>query len=205
MKKLAVILLLALVYACSPSADKPAAAVVPTGQTPGTVAPNEYEMEDAGNGLSLATKKDAAGNILEQGFMKNGKKQGTWKIYEKKFLFPKYMVSYVDGAYNGPFFEYTERGQVEVQSNYKNNKLHGHWGQYKFGKKIKEANYTDGLLDGFYKEFNQRDESPKIEANYKMGKQDGAMKYYDDKGQVVLEYTFRNGEQIGEAKVPKHE
>ena len=91
-----------------------------------------------------------------------------------------------------------------MQSNYKNNKLHGHWGQYKLGKVIKTANYVDGLMDGMYRELNQKDASPKLEAMYKMGKQDGPMKYYNDKGEVVLEYNFKNGKQIGKAKVTKH-
>ncbi len=202
MKKIILLLLTVMVYACNNNSGGQEA-VAPTVKVSAPINTHEYEMEDAGNGLSLATKRNADGNILEQGFMKDGKKQGAWKIYEKTFDFPKYIISYVDGEYNGLYFEYTQRGQVEVQSNYKNNKLHGHWGQYKLGKIIKTANYVDGLLDGVYRELNQRDESPKMEATYKMGKQDGYMRYYDDKGNVALEYTFKNGKQVGDAKVPK--
>jgi len=205
MKKFALLFLAVMLYACNSNQSTGTNAASAEAKTPAAVNPNQYEMEDAGNGLKLATKRNADGKIIEQGFMKNGKKEGAWKVYEKSFDFPKYIISYVDGAYNGPYFEYTDHGQVEIQSNYKNNKLHGHWGQYKFGKIIKTANYTDGLLDGLYAEYNQRDGTPKMEATYKMGKQDGSMKYYNDKGEVILEYTFRNGEKIGDAKVIKHD
>lgn len=156
-----------------------------------------YVLESiSGSALQKATLKDEAGNIIETGYFKDGVKTGTWINYAAGKPFPQKIISYVEGQYHGAYLELNERGQIELNANYKNNKLDGYWGTYRFGRPTAEAEYKNGELDGVRKEYFNRDGKLQKEIHYKNGVQDGPFKVYNEEGDVLMEYVYENGEKV---------
>ena len=158
----------------------------------------DYQMEEIpGQTAKIAKKVDSDGDVLETGQISNGLKNGTWLVYDKGKEFPKKIETFVGGAYNGPYFELNERGQITLATSYKNNKLNGEWATYKFGRAEESATYKDGQLDGVYKSYYQKDGKIQKEFHYKKGQLDGPYRFYNEEGVVTLEYTYRKGEKVG--------
>ncbi len=150
-----------------------------------------------GTDMQQAISKDAKGLVLEQGTLRKGKKHGTWVVYRKERDVPQTIANYVDGVLNGPYFEFAPYGQVALSCSYLNNKLHGHYIKYKSVRKLEEGDYLDGQLDGIYKKYYDGTEKVQQEISFKMGKQDGEHLFYNDKGEVTMRYTYKNGEKVG--------
>ncbi|GJM35098.1 MAG: hypothetical protein DHS20C18_40990 [Saprospiraceae bacterium] len=150
-----------------------------------------------GTNTTAVVKRNESGQIIEQGFLENGIKTGTWLIFEKKpFTFPNKVITYLNGVYNGPYYELNERGQIDLSAYYINNKLSGQWGKYKFGRPTMEASYKDGELDGVYKEFFLNDNKIQKEIHYRAGKQHGPYRFFNEAGEITLEYEYNNGEKV---------
>lgn len=160
-------------------------------------SPSDYQLSPIpGTNASMATLLSPEGKVMEAGPMANGKKNGTWTYYGTKSSFPIKVISYVEDLYNGVYFEFNERGQAELMATYKNNKLDGPWGKYRFGREELTANYKDGRLDGIMREYDYRNGKLKKEASYKGGELDGLVRDYDEEGNVMVEYMYRDGEKI---------
>ncbi|MBC6996699.1 hypothetical protein QWY85_02120 [Neolewinella lacunae] len=143
-----------------------------------------------------AEKRDPLGALVEAGFVLNGLKQGTWTTYDGGEAAPRKIVSYVDGALNGPYLELDELGRIAVLANYKANVLHGSYGKYKIGRPELTASYIDGQLDGTMAEFDYRNNKIKQEATYRMGVLHGPFRYFNEEGKITLEYVYQNGERV---------
>lgn len=160
---------------------------------------SEYELTDVpGEGLQRVEKKYEDGALLEEGYLLNGQRTGTWFTYELDSPYPQKIMTYAGGMANGPYFELNERGQIELKAYYKNNQLHGRWATYKFNRVIKEANYQNGQLDGVYREYQIGNGKIQKEIQYKNGQIDGRYLFYDEEGNVMLDYQYKNGKKIGE-------
>ncbi len=156
----------------------------------------EYEVTPvAGSTARKAIKRDALGGIAESGFILNGLKQGTWTSYGDNPAYPEKIVSYIDGALNGPYIEMDQQGRVALVANYKANVLHGPYAKYRIGRPEQTVTYVDGLMDGPYAEFDFRNGKIKQEINYKMGELHGPFRYFNEAGDVIQEYTYINGER----------
>ena len=148
-----------------------------------------------GTSNQIAVKKDATGNILEEGITDSkGLKNGTWVTYQGEGGYPAKIASYVNGKYNGPYVEFDGFGQILLRACYKNNQLHGNVAKFTNGNLVQESNYKNGVLDGVYKEYSRSGGIQK-EINYKEGKLDGPFRYYDENGKINLEYNYKNGKQ----------
>ncbi len=162
-----------------------------------------YKTESLGGSAELAIKKDGAGNLAETGYTANGKKNGAWMTYHpEEGNRIKTLSSYTDGQLNGPHLEFSTRGQIEKKIEYKAGKYHGTFATYKFGRPEKISNYVNGELDGKYEEYNSAGKLMK-EVNFKNGKQDGKLKYFDEEGNVTLEYEYKNGEKVSGGIIDK--
>lgn len=162
---------------------------------PGDLA--DYEIVDIpGTPVKKTVKKYADGSVLEEGRLLNGLRTGTWFTYTVEGGFPEKIMSYANGMANGPYYAFNERGQIEIEAYYQDNKLHGNWAEYKFGRPVKEAAYTDGQLDGIYREYKAGSGKIQKEIEYKNGQMDGAYLFYDDDGNIVLDYQYKNGEKV---------
>lgn len=162
-----------------------------------TIDDQEYLItEIPGSATKRAVKQDELGNVTEAGYLLNGLKQGTWTNYGNESAAPEKIVSYIDGALNGPYIEMDQQGRYALLANYKNNILHGPWVKYRIGRPEQTANYIDGQLDGTLAEFDFRNGKIKQEVNYKMGVQHGPLRYFNEEGKVTLEYIYEDGERV---------
>ncbi len=138
----------------------------------------------------------ADNTLQEEGLVRGGVKDGTWVIYHDGGEFPAKVISYASGMYNGPYMEFNERGQLALRATYKNNILDGPWGKYRFGRPEAEAHYKNGKFHGTYKEYDSSTGKLLKEINYKDGVQHGMLRFFNDAGEVTLEYEYRNGEKV---------
>lgn len=158
-----------------------------------------YEiLEIPGSTTKTVRKMSADGSIIEDGQVLNGVKTGVWVTYQPGKPYPQKIITYTNGNANGPYFEFNNRGQLELKAYYKNNKLDGYWAQYSFGRPTHEATYKDGELNGVYREFKAVSGKVQKEISYKNGKMDGKYLFYDEEGNISLDYTYKNGEKVEE-------
>ena len=163
-----------------------------------------FTKVDAGNGVTQVSKKNDSGELMESGFVIGGSKSGNWITYHKGKDAGriKTTASYTNGILNGPYFEFNNRGQIETESNYMNNKYHGQVVTYKFGRPLTIKTYNKGNLDGLSTDYYS-DGVVQKEINFKGGKQDGSMKWYNEEGKVTMEYEYKNGEKVSGGMVGK--
>ncbi len=162
-----------------------------------------YEMSSIpGSPTQYAVRKDAAAQIVIEGFITDNKRSGSWIEYHPDGEIST-VENYVGGKREGVALKMASRGQVELKSKYHEGVLHGPWTQYKFGKVIEERNYNMGKLDGVVKTYEDRTWKLKQEVQYKNGLQDGFFRYYDENGKITLEYEYKNGEKLSGGIVKK--
>lgn len=184
-----------------------------TTPAPGTVAADDTQTDLNSYTTAAITDSEAVmaylysteGKLMESGPLRDGKRNGTWAYYGTDSDFPIKVISYVDDARNGLYTEYNDRGQAELMANYKNNLLHGPWGKFRFGRSEATANYNEGQLDGVMREYDFRNGNLKKETSYKMGVLDGLLRNYNDEGKVIVEYMYRDGEQVSGGMVEGNE
>lgn len=182
------------VLSCTPSGESPEIATQPVE----AFNPNSYIVTNVeGSDLQKAERKAADGSVIEEGFLKNGKKTGTWVIYHPNSTVPKTVISYIDGKYNGIYLELNNRGYLELRADYENNLLDGPWAKYRFGRPTHEAVYEAGKLNGVYREYVPNTGKLQKEITYKDGVMDGPYRFYNEQGAVTLEYEYRNGNKVG--------
>ena len=150
----------------------------------------------SGSSALRVERKDPQGRVVEQGFVLNGLKHGTWTTYNIDSKAPQTIISYIEGALNGPYIEMDDLGRFALIANYKANVLDGPYGKYKIGRPEVIANYVNGQLDGPMAEYDYRKNKIKQEVNYKMGKKHGPMRYYNEEGKITLEYIYENDERV---------
>lgn len=167
-----------------------------TGVSPNTpTGYGEFNISPVpGTSLEKAQKLDANGNLVEQGLLKDGKRNGTWIKYYDNSTLPAVISSYIDDKYNGPYMEFDRSQQLTLQAFYQDNLLDGYWAKYASGELTNEATYTSGKLNGVYKEYRSNAKVAK-EIHYKDGQLDGPYRFFDDAGSTVLEYTYKNGQK----------
>ena len=183
---------LALLFSCQDAANRADRMPVETA----TVDETEYEVTKVAGSTALrAVKPDVLGGVAESGFILNGLKQGTWTEYGEDQYYPEKIVSYIDGALNGPYIEMDQQGRIALTANYKANVLHGPYAKYRIGRPTQTVNYVDGLMDGPMAEYDFRNGKLKQEVNYRMGELHGPFRYFNDEGEVTLEYNYVDGER----------
>ncbi len=157
-----------------------------------------------GTNVTMAIKRNSAGDIIEKGYVSGGKRNGSWMTFHEGENAGKIktIASYSDGLLSGPYLELSNRGQVETEVNYANNLYHGRYATYKFGRMTKEVHYKNNELHGTTVEYDNRSNKQK-EINYKDGKQHGLMRYYNEEGEVIVEYEYDNGKKIRGGMVEK--
>ena len=160
-----------------------------------------FATESIGGGAQLATYTNQSGKILTKGQVINGVRTGAWVAYHEDSYKVRTITNYINGKKNGIEFTLSDRGQVESITEYKNDILHGMVAKYSFGHPIEEMTYKDGVLDGPFSIYSNR----KIQRSggFKNGKQHGKLRYYDEAGNITLEYDYKNGEKVGGGIIEK--
>ncbi len=194
MKFFAPILVVLFLTACTQTEKAPATTEV---AAPEATNGETYTYEDIeGSSVKRVTLKNRNEKILEHGFEENGQRTGMWTVFDRSKVFPKKIISYQNGMYNGPYYEFTERGQLDVKAYYTNNKLDGYYAKYKFSKEVVTVNYKNGKRDGEYKEFDDRKNFLTKLETYKNGVLHGKVTYYNESGVPIMDYEYKDGEKI---------
>jgi hypothetical protein len=147
-------------------------------------------------GYQRAIKRDAKGLLLQEGLLLDGVPEGTWLEYTTASSHPVKLISFVRGRYDGPYIEFGQQGQIKLRTYYKNNKLDGYWEQYSFSRLEKSATYKDGQLEGPSFEFDSFSGKLRKEIYYQAGQLHGPYRFFNDEGQVTVEYEYREGEKV---------
>ena len=188
-RSLLLLVLPLVLAACQPAAEAPPAVA--------TVDGKKFTLTDLpGSTIQRAERRTPTGILVEAGFVKDGLRHGTWTTYEGDRKTPTKIMSYVDGALNGPYLEFDQSGRPELVTNYRANELHGHYGKYRLGRPELETNYVRGQIDGVLAEYDYRTNKLKRQVGYKAGVLDGETLYFDGEGQVVHRTLYRAGEKI---------
>lgn len=187
------LLILSLMIVIHTSCKKETAAA-PETPASGDLAGLVFE-DIPGSNIKYARQFTSAGVLQIEGFVENGKKTGMWIEYtpEGDIVLINH---YVDGQLEGTAMRMSFRNQVDLRLNNKQGKLDGPWTAYKFGKVVETRNYKSNKLDGITRTYDDRTFKLKQEVEYKDGVQDGFFKYYDEEGNVTLEYQYKNGEKV---------
>lgn len=154
-----------------------------------------FETENIGGGAQLVSYRAADGSLVARGTILNGVRNGTWLTFHSGKNSIEVLTTYVNGRKNGVEITFNERGQIESRIDYKNDVLHGLNAKYRFGRPTEEISYKDGVMDGPFSIFDNQGLVQRKGA-FKAGKQHGILQYFDDKGNVTLQYEYRNGEKI---------
>lgn len=162
-----------------------------------------YSTENLADGLVKAIKNNDSGVKIEEGTLLNGKKSGPWLEFHPKDGRLKSFTSYADGLKNGMHMTLTDRGQVTLESYYKEDQLHGRQVKYKFGSRIEEeSEYNMGVLNGVFKSYNSTGKLQR-EIHYKDGQLHGKNAFYDEEGNMTMEYQYEDGEKVGGGIIEK--
>jgi hypothetical protein len=156
-----------------------------------------YTLESVpGSSWKKAIKTDGD-RVVEEGYIAGGKKTGVWVTYYNDTKnYPRIIASYADGVLEGPYMEVNNYGQYEMVAHYSQSKLHGRVAKYNLTRLVEEMYYQDGLLEGPYTLYFPNSEVKQRTAEFKKGKEDGIIRFYNDQGKITMEYEYRNGEKI---------
>ena len=154
-----------------------------------------YDTESIGGGAKLVSYKDNLGLYLAKGQVINGVRNGTWNTFHPGTNNIKTLTTYINGRKSGAEIALDENGRIVELNEFKNDVPHGLAIKYRFGRVLEEMNYKDGQLNGPFKIYNEQAKLQRS-GSFKNGKQHGLLQYYDDNGNVTLEYTYENGEKV---------
>lgn len=160
---------------------------------------SQYEVvEMEGSPLRRVTLRDTAGKVLEQGYIdEKGLQTGEWMAFYPQSGLPYKLITYKAGIRDGLYIFFNEIGQVSLLATYKNNQLDGYWVKYRFQRPEEEAEYRNGKMHGTHRQYFVREGWLQFTTEYKDGVKDGLYRAYNKDGQVTLEYTFKDGKQVG--------
>jgi antitoxin component YwqK of YwqJK toxin-antitoxin module len=161
-----------------------------------------YETTKSG-GITKAIKMND-GMLVEEGYLKDGVKNGTWITYHPNKKIIKTLATYVDGNLHGTYLEFSNRGQIETKISYNNNTYDGLYGTYKNGRPVKEMEYVNGELQGIMSEYDGRGNLQK-ETNFNKGQPHGDMLFYDESGDLMMQYKYENGNKLSGGIIEKEE
>jgi antitoxin component YwqK of YwqJK toxin-antitoxin module len=194
MKNLMILIgMVLIIQACGGSAENNATAAAPTVEGVNTEG---MELIDVSGGYQRAIRKNAEGKILEEGMLRNGKRNGTWVVYNLEKGFPSSVANFVDDMYSGPYLKYNNFGQLELSCGYTDNQLDGYFVKFERTKKLEEGYYKNGQYEGEYTKYFTGKDVPQQQLQYKNGQLHGKAKYFNEAGELLMEYEYKNGEKV---------
>ncbi len=154
-----------------------------------------YDTETINSNAKYVSYQDDDQYYLATGTVINGVRNGAWVTYHPQSNKIKSITNYVNGLKNGVQINMNDRGQIETMTSYINDVKHGIDAKYDFGRVLEETSYDKGTLDGPFAIYNSR-EILQRKGSFKNGKQDGKLQYFNEEGNLTLEYLYKNGEKI---------
>lgn len=157
---------------------------------------NGLELIEVPGGFQKAIRKNDKGKIVEEGMLKDGKRNGIWAVFNVDRGYPSSVANFVDDKYSGPYFKYNPAGQLELYCSYKDNKLDGYFSKYERSKLIEEGYYQDGQYHGSYTKYFTGKDVPQQKFEYRNGQLHGNAQYFNEQGDLLMEYQYENGEKV---------
>ena len=130
-------------------------------------------------------------NLVGTGALVGGKKNGSWKVYQRKEVEANPRISIVEV----PLDELEQNFNLRVpfyRIDLQDNLPDGVMEEFFAGGQVKKiVNYKAGILDGDFFEFNEEGELL-FSGNYELGQRSGDWVVYQSDGTKKSEYTYRN-------------
>ena len=190
MKKVIIVLILGAFVAC----DKQQTISTDGGMVPMIPAAAQLEPYDDGSGLVRVTTYATEGNVLEQGDYLNNMREGIYTEFHPNG-YVKTTVGYVHGKMQGQLVSLDNRGQLLERSTYHNDVLHGSYVKYNRSRIKETKEYVNGRVSGLVEKFYANGKVME-RSNYTDGMMDGVAKWYDQQGNLTIEYTYKMGELV---------
>ncbi|MDX1684641.1 MAG: hypothetical protein R3275_05345 [Saprospiraceae bacterium] len=158
---------------------------------------SKYEIESVPHSdHKKAMLKNTSGEIIQEGFIKNGVRDGQWTYYNPQQNYITKVEHYINGRLNGVALELNRRHELETRSHYKGGQRHGYYVKYHRSRPKTEAYYKDGQLHGRMTKYHDYSDQIMSEAEYRNGQQHGIYRYYDEQGNITLDYLYENGKKV---------
>ncbi|NQZ77023.1 MAG: toxin-antitoxin system YwqK family antitoxin [Ekhidna sp.] len=161
-------------------------------QIPANATVQDYE---AIPGLQRAVVKSAEITVGEGDFL-NGLHHGSWVTYEIDGKL-KSVTTYFEGKKQGSELIFDNSGYVLSKKYYHQDVLNGESLKYKRRKIVERLNYSNGVQHGIQKKFYV-DGTVMEESTYISGKIDGVARWYDQEGNLTIEYEYNMGELVSQ-------
>lgn len=191
MKYLKIVLAALVLAACSENSGSSSKLEGELGGVPAGATKEEFADSP---GLYKISVPDNAGAMSASGTLLNDKKQGSWVEYYPNGIV-KTITAYVDGKKEGIYLEMNASGQVVKRCNFHNDVREGEYREYEYATVKEERFYKAGKLEGIVKIFYP-DGKVMEEGNYANGVRDGVSKWYDQQGNVTIEYEYKKGQLV---------
>lgn len=170
---------------------------------PGTAAPaqplnlTEFQLTDIpGSAMQRAIRTDSTGKIAEEGMVLDGKRQGEWVLYSTERDVPRSIANYADDKLNGPYMEFAPFGQVNLICSYIDNQLEGRFVRLMNIRPFETGTYLHGQLEGLYTKYYESRDIVQQEQMFKQGKLHGTTKFFNEKGDLIMQYEYKDGEKV---------
>ncbi len=161
-----------------------------------------YDVTDYGNGWKKAVKLDNNGKVTEEGDLNgNDQKIGTWLTYHPRKELLQSMTTYKDGVKNGAYIKADDRGSISEKAYYNNGELDGQRLLYNRTRIKERAFYKMGKLEGERKVFYENTDKIQEESNFKNGQRDGISKWYNQDGDITIQYEYKDGKKVREVPI----
>lgn len=159
-------------------------------QVPGGAILQDYE---AIPGLQKAIIKSDGITIGEGDFL-NGLYHGSWTSYGVDGRLQS-ITTYYQGKKQGVQLLFDNTGYVQTKASYHNDQLNGEYLIYNRRSIVERRNYSGNELHGLQERFYVNGTKME-EKNFVNGKIDGIARWYDEEGNLTIEYEYDMGELI---------
>lgn len=145
-------------------------------------------------GMINVSIADNAGKNLLTGMYVDNKREGSWVEYHNNGLI-KSITTYVGGLKEGLFAEFNEQGQTVRRCLYHLDQREGEYREFNYSTVKEERFYKAGKLEGAVKIYYP-DGKVMEEGVYVNGLRDGISRWYDQAGNVTIEYEYNAGQLV---------
>jgi antitoxin component YwqK of YwqJK toxin-antitoxin module len=190
MKKVIIILVLGVFISC----NEQKTVSNDGGMIPMLPVAAQLEPYDDGSGLVRVTTYATEGNVLEQGDYLNNMREGIYTEFHPNGYI-KSTVGYVHGKKQGQLISMDNRGQLLERSTFHNDILHGSYVKYDRSRIKEKKEYVNGNVSGQVEKFYANGKIME-RSNYTDGMLNGVAKWYDQQGNLTIEYTYNMGELV---------
>lgn len=196
MNKIIIFLLLTVAVACTGGSEINDGDMVPL------LAPSaKIEPFDDGSGLVKVTIYGSDQGILEQGYYLNGYREGVYtKFHTNGYV--NVVTGYVHGKMEGQSVVADDRGQILERFTYHNDLLHGSYIKFNRTRLKEKKEYVKGAVEGIVELYYPNGKIME-RSNYTNGTRNGISQWFDQEGNLSIEYSYNNGELVQETSSPK--